>query len=60
MKGRHYLKIARKSGWFTVYLHSEIMFHKQPLAKFLDKNDAIFWAEKKAKELKIKYDWEIK
>lgn len=55
MKGQHYLKITKKSGWHTVYLHSELMFHKQPLAKFLDYNDAIFYAARKAAKLKIGY-----
>ena len=55
MKGRHYLKITKKSGWFTVYLHSELMFHKQPLAKFQDIDDAMWFMETKAEELKIGY-----
>lgn len=61
MKGQHYLKIIEKSGWFVVYLHSELMSQKQPLAKFMDINDAIGFMQDKSEELKIGYIlWEIK
>ena len=53
MKGKHYLSVERKKGWFTVYLNSELIPQRDPRAKFINKDDAQDWAEAEAKYLGI-------
>ncbi len=60
MKGKHCITIRRKSGFFNVCLCSELMTHRQLLVKFFDEDDAHYYAERKARILKVGYDREIK
>lgn len=53
MKGKHYVSIEKKNGWFTVYVNSEVINAKEPRAKFIDEGDALEWADGEARYLSV-------
>lgn len=53
MKGRHYVSIEKKNNWFIVYINSEVINAKEPVAKFIIEEDAWDWAVDCARDEKI-------
>ena len=44
MKGKHFVSVSKKNNWLTVYINSEIINAKEPVAKFINKEEAWDWA----------------
>jgi len=40
MKGKHFVSVEKKNGWFTVYINSEVINAKEPRSKFIDEEEA--------------------
>ena len=59
MKGKHYVSVVKKHGWFTVFINSEVINAKEPIAKFIDEEDAWNWAYDHSDDLKIGMEEEL-
>ena len=53
MKGKHYVSVVKKHNWFIVFINSEVMNAKEPVAKFTDVEDAWDWAYNHSDALNI-------
>lgn len=53
MKGKHYVSVVKNNNWYTVYVGSEVINAKEPVAKFIDLGEAEGWAYDHAQYLSI-------
>ena len=53
MKGKHFVSIKKKNSWFIVFINSEMISAKEPVAKFIDEGEAWDWACDHARFLNI-------